>query len=506
MAKSVVLTEMPIWFDRYYSIRSSIQTLVEACELESKFPDNFDVLELALYRAANTDCVMEDNLKRIENGRFGFLYRLGLFKHALYLKYQFLKPKLESYPSFRKSYANAQIIDRLNNAEELYVASLPNYANFLVKNVWMRSASRTKLLVAPQAICTELVKRFQIRTNDCIHLEELLAIANMENGGQNPEVSISYKKRSHAVRAVMQYRRINYAAALRGLLLRYFSSFDWQCNLVNFLHENLVLANQTSIIVARDRRHLENIFLQVLRYKGAKTKMYPHGMLSSNFEITHLFTSNYKFIDEVWCWGPQQEDVIRLRQNTLGEHLPAFKRFNEPLKALPKQKNAIRNGIIFVGEGINDAEIFHLANKVADLNMREEYQLIFRPLKALKFKSNATRSGMLIVDQKPNFFDRYSGHGLIVVGASSTLVLETMVDGALGLLLKDSYFAHKKPGFYFFEANRKSVASCEDGFFFGDQKSLISKICELTGDQASKKIADAKAKQEKLIEYFICQQ
>ena len=112
----------------------------------------------------------------------------------------------------------------------------------------------------------------------------------------------------------LHYLGVNLSGIISGKLEAYLESLSWQGALIKYLDKYLDYSPKRKLIVCRDRRHMEHIWLQVSRNKGIATRMWVHGMLTSNYDKTQLFTSNYEFIDKVMCWGSQQQEAISKKQ------------------------------------------------------------------------------------------------------------------------------------------------------------------------------------------------
>lgn len=434
------------WYDRFQFVAAFCHEFIRL-NLKINYPDSgINFVELFMYRLANTEGFIEDNCKRIERRIFFPVYVMRLFNPLTFL-YYLKKPQHEIYFPSKISPTKAGEIKRLlKNAQNIYILSLPNYLKFLIKNRRNFDICNNSLLIIPNSM-KSLINDGSLGKAQVIFLEDILYAASYDS------IKPAYYWKEKLTLPNLRYRGVTFSFLLPAFY-KMVRKFQWQSILISYLDlviNSVINDEEKKIIVCRDRRCMENIFLQVGKIKGFKTECNLHGLLTSNYDDLQLYTCNYNFIDEVVCFSSIQKNAIIKKQSTLGYKIPEVKEVYSSISWQWRECVDRPYTVLFVSDNFNDKSNYrYIHANISRINALN-CKFVFRPSPSQK-RQFQCRSEALVVDVSPALVNRYANcENLIVVGAISTVLLELASHGALPIFLKNYSPSDDRLGFFSFE-------------------------------------------------------
>lgn len=191
-------------------------------------------------------------------------------------------------------------------------------------------------------------------------------------------------------------------------------------NSLRLLVEKISDAN-TNFYIARDRRGLENAFIQISNVISNNSNMLIHGMISFDFNKRLWVEGRFKNCKTVSVWGYHAKNVIEYRQKLLNESCPNILiQSNPSLKKINPKNN---HTILFICQSFTNKYIPLFSRKLKDhliiarLHPGDKDQI----LKYKKFEKEN-----LIVDDLNNDLADLIENSNLVVSYSSTGVLESL--------------------------------------------------------------------------------
>jgi len=289
-----------LYVERYDHARSLVSGILSDIGILDCFPKNVDAVGLYLNKIFGFNCALEAHLKRIEFGDNLWLYNCKLISYFVSFKYINKSKILEISPnSLKKSNPYSSRIDIL------FVASLENYAKSLLIHALSIKDKKIVFFLPIEAknwhILMEIERQFKViyPSNIGLDFDEYILSSEKYKKIINRNLNNIDKSR-------FAYKGISYFR----IAIKPISHF-----LIEFVSTNIVFLNAIHLFfkkspplelyVARDRRTIENSFVQVLGSLGVKTHMIMHGVVTSNYDCSQLFTTHYQYVDYI-CNPPKK--------------------------------------------------------------------------------------------------------------------------------------------------------------------------------------------------------
>lgn len=280
-----------------------------------------------------------------------------------------------------------------------------------------------------------------------------------------------------------------YKESLRDFI-DYFLSLQivFNKNLYNYL-QNKVKYN-TEFYITRDRRALENAFIQIGNRLNDNTNMIIHGMISKNHDLRYITDGSFSNVTNLYVWGQHDYDVIIERQKLLNENIPHIKIgkylfFNKIEKKDEKY-------ILFALQG----ETLYLVEEIVKLKF-EGYKILIRLHPSHKDyieKYKKYENEYIEIDNLDENLDKRLENTYVFISFYSTAILESLYNNIPTLIM--NFDELEKDKNIFLENNLDK--SEEQIMFCNSWNDLIRKI----NDFENQKIDILKVNM-KLKNYFI---
>ncbi len=273
--------------------------------------------------------------------------------------------------------------------------------------------------------------------------------------------------------------------------ISYFLIENVSANIIflNALHLFFKESPPSELYVARDRRTIENSFVQVLGSLGTRTNMVMHGVITSNYDHSQLFTTHYQYLDYVHIWGDQQLSAINIKQESLQEKMPKIIKNTEKFNL--RQDCRSKDLIVIIGQKTNDNDLYGLSKKIVKLIKDSRFKVVFRP-----HPDNASRFTeveKMYIDKSSNFITSILSKASLVITHSSTALLEGVSFGAGCIVLDYSKFNQVFPSIYkeecdFISNNKYLISNSDEQSLFLIGKYISSEEFAIKNREFSKKM------------------
>ncbi|MFH1590545.1 MAG: hypothetical protein ABIC95_01320 [archaeon] len=345
-----------------------------------------------------------------------FLYRLLLFtpivnKHIFYhifkrKEYELSLDKIIDLDTRKKKYDN------------IYFASMNNYLNPLLD--FMKKRQRNLLIVPLEAKNWSNYSKLLKKKVDFVYLQSLVEYDKNKINSYEKFIRNEYQRKKANI---IFFERKNLACTEMTLKEFLFDFVPKHIVVVNSLYRWLTLHSHkhTSFHVSRDRRALENAFLQIGNKISGETNILNHGLISSNFD-KHLW---YRFdmCKNIYVYGKYDKNVIIMKQEALDETCPnLIVVTNNFFNYVKKEK---QDTVLFIGGGYINRYIGMIVNSLAD-----DYKIVIRlhpgeQNLVTKYKKYEMKESVTIDDLKSSIYPLFK-NARVVLSFSSTSVLESI--------------------------------------------------------------------------------
>jgi hypothetical protein len=471
-----------LFIDRYIHSKKFLFGVLSDLEILEFFPKEIDPVGLYLNKIMGFNCAIEAHLKRLEEKQYLWLYKSKNLSKLFGNRY-IHKSKIAEIDSGHFNNLSHIYSEKI---DILYVASIENYANALYIHATKNNKKNTVFFMPESSkkwsIYKKISKEFKVFFPSQIGIS--LDDYNMKKKFYQDYISTRLSKID---KKRYQYRNHSYFFMSKASIEVFFVYFVAQhITFVNTINSFFMKNLPRSLFISRDRRSTENSFVQVLSSLGVETNMIMHGVITSNYTESQLYTSHYQFVDKVHVWGEQQINAIEKKQKKLNERIPIINKDSIKFDSIIIQNKNVKKSdkkfLVVIGQKGNDNSLFKLSKKISNLVKNTKFQVVFRPHpdNSNRFRS----SNFLFVDNGKNFISSSLSRAFLVITHSSTALLEGVSMGAGCILLDYKKFNQEFPSIY---KEEFSINNCQC-LITNNIDSTLSLIDEcINNDSAFKK-------------------
>lgn len=311
---------------RYQFVSHFSENLVDKLHLRNLINFNINLAENLSYKLATYNLDLDWVVRKYRIRNYGeLLLRLikyGLrFKHLTYsinLVKRLLKDDLTDLSYEVKLLPSEKKAPLRMKYENIIFSTMNNYLNPLIP---LCNSLENYLLILPKEsknwINYRTIKEKEINH---IFIEDIVNINNLELVRLKERIIKNYYKNRKKIIFFKYDLRFK-----EQRLKRFIQSFLPQHLLIirgleDFLSKSSL--KDTNFYIARDRRALENSFVQIANKINKNTYMVMHGTISSYLK-KHLWnTGRFKTCKTIFIWGQHDKELITLRQKLLTERQP----------------------------------------------------------------------------------------------------------------------------------------------------------------------------------------
>jgi hypothetical protein len=480
---------MSLFVKRYKHAKDLVNGILTDINILEYFPKGVDPVGLYLNKIFGFNCALEAHLKRIESREKLWAYRFKLISYLASFKYLKKSKILEIDPR------NFKHTDKkyLKKIDILYVATLENYAKALLihaLDIKSKSKGRNIVFFLPFEAkkwhtLLKIKQQFDVIYPSNIGLSLDKYILQSENYKKIIRRGVNNIEKDRFLYKGFSYFKISIKS------ISYFFIENVSTNIVflSALHLFFKESVPSKLYIARDRRTVENSFVQILASLGTKTSMVLHGVITSNYNHAQLFTSHYQYVNCVEIWGEQQLCAIKRKQEALQEKMPIIiktsKKFNVHLGFKSKDL------IVVVGGKTNDNDLYCLSKKIVKMIKNSRFKVVFRPHpdNASSFKEVEK----MYIDSSSNFSSSTLSRASLVITQSSTALLEGVSFGAGCVILDYSKFNQIFPTIYteecdFISKNKYLVSHSDEESLYLIDEYISSEDFAIKNRDFSKKM------------------
>ncbi len=467
----------------YSFIKDFSRNLVEKLDL-NEF-SSINLSENLFYKIGGYNLHLGILLKLIsENDKRTFLLKIPLLnKLIISFFFRFLRT-YEIEPQFE----NPSLSRNTVKYDYICFATMNNYLNPLVE--FIKRKKNSVLILPKESKNWVNYKKIAENNINAVFLEDLFQFdGNRAEEIRNEIKNRYFKKR----REILSYRHNLYF--IEPLLVRFLFEFvPKHLVIVKGLKKYLFKVShpQTQFYLARDRRALENAFVQIANQINGRTNMIIHGLISFDYENRIWEAGRYDLCRNIHVWGKHDKEVIEKMQKSLNEKMPnIIIGGNSFFRKLPRTAD---NYILFICESFTRKYISFFSE-----NLPEDRKVIVRlhpesKNEIYKFKKYE-RKNFLIDDLKKGLAELLPGAAL-VLSYSSTGVLESIYS-QIPVLILGFKGLEKTPTII----RESPVPEKEFGTIVIDETNYKQKIDEILFDKDSRE--KVLAVNKKIFKYFV---
>jgi hypothetical protein len=412
---------MKDYCERYNFIKDFSENLIRQLALDEF--TNLDISENLLYKIAGYNVGLEGFIKLLNSKEKKRLFLKAPLLNKWIISFVFDKPKKYEITlnNLNKTFKQPK-----EKYDQIFFATMNNYLNPLVESI--KSKKRSILIIPEES--ENWINYKKIVEND-INFTFLDTIQFDEDKVE--EIKDKIKKRYLEKRREILFFKYN-LAFIEPLLTKF---------LFNYVPKHIVIINKlekymmnishkkTQFYVARERRGLENAFVQVANKISGNTNMLIHGMISFDFDKRLWTEGRFKNCKNVYVWGEHDKEVIEKRQELLKEKTPNIViSGNNFLKKISKTNNG---NILFICQSFTNRYIPFFSK-----NSSQDHKMIVRlhpgeKDKIHKYKKYERQN--FLIDDLENDLALTLAKASLIISHSSTAMLEAIYNQIPTLIL-----------------------------------------------------------------------
>jgi len=453
---------------------------------------NIDLYENISYKLAGYNVGLDSLLKTILKFkiRYGIniepIINLPILRHILQY---FFEPKTREYEVNIMINSKYKYFVKKKTYKTVYFASMNNYLNSLLPSIKKNNES---LLIIP-AECKEWLNYKEIKKHKIEHvfIEEIINFNYEELVYIKKKIKARYKEYKHIIFNYL------YNLSIKEKLIYKFI-FDYlpkHILIINSLDKflNEISSEDTDFYIARDRRGLENAFIQIANRINGNSNMLIHGMISFDYEKRLWTEGRFKNCKNIFIWGEHDKEVIIKRQQILDEKTPNI--IITGNYALKKNKNLNKKYILFICQSFTN----HLI-KYFSKNLKTNKKVLIRlhPTDKSKIKhyKKYERKNFKIDDLKDDLSTSLS-RALLVISYSSTSILEAIYNNIPTLILDFKKIEKNAPSIF----KETPIKEEKLSLILINKKNYNKKILEiLSNDRLKNRVLEIN---KKIFNFFI---
>ena len=486
---------------RFRFVRETTQKLADMLGLREFYPEYFNVADNIILKIGGYNCCLGARLLHIETKTLKSAFCQIPFISKI--------PFLRNY-GLRKEYeivfdhSRRKHINKHTRYSSVFFASLNNYLNpFFSRITSMTAEGKPVLMILPA--CSRGWKNYDKLTAipglDVVFLEDLFGHTfDEEVSAISQELSGRCEKHKSKIIASYRYQGVNSGKSFYPVIKGFVTYFvSRQAVVTKYLDAFLRVTAlpETEFYIARNRRSLENSFVQIANMINGNTSMLLHGMIFANLEC-HLFSYNFGAVKRVHVWGLQGKDVVDFRQKHLGEKQPEIIiDQNMFFASLQKKRGGPINKVLFALQMPVYKHIAELAKSVPkDINAIIRLQPNHKDM-SKKFAKRIRRRNVCFDNLERTIEEHFSDTS-IFVSYTSTTILEAIYNNIPTLILGFPDLLESFPCVFLDSSLDETERSL---IFAGDIDELISKTALVLHDANFRQ--KVLAINRKLMSYFV---
>ncbi len=422
----------------YKQVERITDKVIHDIGIDNLMPE-YDVTSMLLNKVGAYNCSLESIIKHINNNDlYSILYRTPIIRKIVSKIY--IKKKEEYEIDIDRLIGKNK--KNIIKSDAYYFCSFENYCSVLISHATSNyDLSKVTLILPDEAIEWGLYDKIVQSNINVFHLSYLGLTLN-EVKKSLSDIKKLWNKNESKLGALLVRHENDYTKFFLPIIKNFIIEFCAYHFALSIKFDKEISFQGSPVFVARNRRAIENLVSQSARNQNSRITMVLHGVLTSDYDKWQLFTSNYKYLDEVIVFGKQQEDAIVKKQKYLGLSIPKIniqsKYFVKTLLGGEENKTNKTNKtnkikLLIVGQGFNDKYLHKLSVKLSK-QFNKDYEIFFRPVPKnfKKFKS--------LFIEKRNNLAKYLNEYDIVISHSSTALFEAVIAKSLVLVLNFNTF------------------------------------------------------------------
>ncbi len=306
-------------------VKETTAKLADLIDLGKYYPEYFNIADNLKLKIGGYNCSLGSRVLQIQKRSLkALLWRFPFLGSHLLMKGHRSKDAYEvpfSYDGKKETFNNTRY-------SSVYFASLNNYLNPFFRQIESdRTKDNSNLLILPMHSQNwSNYKKTRVISNlDIVFVEDLIDSNFAEEiRDVSRQLLNSCNKYKSQIIDLYNFCGVSFGNAFYPILKKFVEDFV-STQIVFTKYFEVFLKNvslpQTQFYIARNRRSMENSFVQIANMINGNTNMLLHGMIFPNLD-THLFAYNFSPLKRVYAWGQQGKDVIEFRQKRLNEKCP----------------------------------------------------------------------------------------------------------------------------------------------------------------------------------------
>ncbi|MGQ4876501.1 MAG: hypothetical protein ACP6IY_20750 [Promethearchaeia archaeon] len=473
---------------KYHFIYLFTKNFVHHIKIE-KYIDNIniDLAENLFYKFALYDLELNEYFEDVVFDRIkSKLFRLSFLK--IIFKNIFLKKKLKApyeinwYPSIKKEREKI-----LKKVKDIFFASMNNYLNSLIPLI---EEKNDYILILPREAINWINYKVVLKKSiNHIFLEDFIEINYEEIQKLKKTLIENYLKNRKKI------IKFYYDFQIREPLLIKFiiKSLPLHLLILNKLYKflNEISSRNTNFYIARNRRGLENAFLQFGNKISGNTYIIIHGMITSDYN-SFWYGGHYRNCKKVMVWGEHDANLIKERLVLLNEKIPEIEfNKNHPFKKIEKESPSY---ILFIVQKYSQ-KLIPFFSKYLSKELKMIARLHPHEKRDLNYLLKFRRYNFEINKPKIPLYDKLKKASLVITH-SSTGALEAMINDIPVLFLKFKKLKNHPLIYDEVPYNKNELK-----LLYINEKNFNSKIKKaIYDDEFRKKIIELN---KKILNYFI---
>ena len=384
---------------------------------------NLEISENLLYKIAGYNVGLDGFVTLISDEKMRLVLNIPLLNKWI-ISFLFDKPKKYE---ITLNNSNKTFKQPKEKYDHIFFATMNNYLNPLVESI--KSKKRSILIIPEES--KNWINYKKIVEND-INFTFLEDAIQFDEDKVN-EIKDKIKKKYLEKRREILFFKYN-LAFIEPLLTKFlFTYVPKHIVIINKLEKYLmnISHKKTQFYVARERRGLENAFVQVANKISGNTNMLIHGMISFDFDKRLWTEGRFKNCKNVYVWGEHDKEVIEKRQELLKEQTPNIViSGNNFLKKISKTN---KGNILFICQSFTNRYIPFFSK-----NLSQDHKMIVRlhpgeKDKIPKYKKYERPN--FLIDDLENDLALTLAKASLIISHSSTAMLEAIFNQIPTLIL-----------------------------------------------------------------------
>jgi len=488
--------------ERYSFIKEFSHILVDVLELNTfNRKDDFDFSVNLMLKIAGYNCFLNHILKKIEvNPLISRVLEIPFIGRRFLHRIHNENSKYEI--SIKQDELSTKAFENRKKFKNVFFASMDTYVNILLVAIEEKAKNgETCALILPyEALNWMSWASVKEKKNLKLFFIEDFLGENFQNELSNISKDISEKFDTISCNIVefFEYKGIRFGKGYIGVIrdfCKHLTSFQvlFSGKLSSFL--STISNQETGFYITRDRRALENSFVQLGNKISNKTYIINHGLLNWNLDDI-VFTGGYfGNVKKVYVFGKHDEEAIIREQNFLNESCPEIEKgkysfFNKDLSSSPRKTKKI----LYCLGPFDEGYIEKFSKKI-----HHSQSLLIRMHPSRKWKIpkyKHLQSDNVFIDDLSMPLSESLKDVEIFVGHASTSILEALYNGVVVFIMN---FEDLRPKSNYLENDL--LKEEQDVFFADNTDDLFKKIDRVFTEPDFRNLV--REKNKKLLNFYL---